>query len=152
MDDPLARGHQIDRARLDPLVVAKAVLVLDCAVEKVSHRRQVDVRMRPDVHAFARHHLRRSELVDEDEGPDHRPLPRRQRPPYLEGAKVMGDGGDDLFDHGWGSRAVMERAWTRLSSKSPSAAWTSRCRSTRDLPTKAALSMVRLKCDSPAGL
>ena len=78
MDDAAARGHQVDRARLDHRVAADAVAMLDRAFEQIGDRREIDVRVRADVHALARREPRRSELVDEDERPDHRPLLRRK--------------------------------------------------------------------------
>src|SRR6185295_8158577 len=77
MNDPASRGHQVDRAGLDHRVRPDAVAVLDRAFEEVSHCREIDVRMRADVHALASRKARRTELIDEDEGPDHRPLARR---------------------------------------------------------------------------
>ena len=53
---------------------ADAVAMLDRAVEQIGDGGEVDVRMRPDVHALARRQPRRAEFVDEDERPDHRPL------------------------------------------------------------------------------
>src|SRR4030095_9967406 len=152
MDDALAGRHQVDRARLDPLARTDRIAMVDGAVEQIGDGGEIDMRMRPHVHAFAGHQLRRPEMVDEDKGPDHRPLSLRQRPPDFECAQVMSDGHNDLLDHGLVSRAVIDRACTRSWSKSPSAAWTMRWRSTRDLPMKAALSMTRVKWDSTAGL
>ncbi len=72
MDDAAPGGHQVDRARLDHLVAADAVAVLDRAFEQIGDSGEVDVRVRPDVHAASRRQARRAELVDEDERPDHR--------------------------------------------------------------------------------
>ena len=92
---PLPGGHQVDRARLDHLVRPDAVAMLDRAFEQIGHRSEVDVRVRPNVHALAGGQPRRAELVDEDEGPDHRPLARGQRPVDLERAKIVRDRRDD---------------------------------------------------------
>ena len=97
MDDPAARGHQVDRAGLDHRVRADAVAMLDRAFEQIGDRGEVDVRVRPDVHALAGRKPRRAELVDEDERADHRPLARRQGPVDLELAEVVGDRRDDQF-------------------------------------------------------
>src|SRR5258705_6859431 len=96
MDDAPARGHQIDRPGLDHLVRADAVAMLDRAVEQIGHGREIDMRVRADVHALAGWQPRRPELVDEDERPDHRSLLTRKRPMDFERAKVVGDGDDGL--------------------------------------------------------
>ena len=99
MDNPAARGHEVDRSGLDHRVAADAVAMLDRAVEQVSHGREVDVRVRADVHALAGREPRRPELVDEDERPDHRPLARRESAVDLEVAEIVGDRSDGLLDH-----------------------------------------------------
>src|SRR4051794_37301818 len=104
--------------------------MLDCAVEQIGDGGEIDVRVRADVHALAGRQPRRPELVDEDERTDHRPLARRERAVDLEVAEIVGDRGDDLcsdaFDGGHqgspGAVARIERAWTRASMRSPSAA------------------------------
>src|SRR3989337_2424742 len=98
MDDAGSGGHQIDRARLDALVGPDRIAMLNGAVEQISDCGQIDVRMRANIHAVAGRQLRRPELVDEDEWPDHRPLPRRKRAPALERAKVVSDRRDGLDD------------------------------------------------------
>src|SRR5438445_12541786 len=75
-----------------------AVAVLDRTLEQIRHRRQIDVRMRPDVHPLAGREPRRPELVDEDERPHHRPLLARQRAMDLEPAEVVSDWRDGLLD------------------------------------------------------
>ncbi len=79
---------------------AEAVAMLDRAVEQIGDGGEVDVRVRPDVHALARRQPRRAELVDEDERPDHRPLACGQRPVDLEIAKIVGDRRDGHRDYG----------------------------------------------------
>ena len=46
MDDPAARGHQVDRAGFNDGAAADAVAMLDCALEQVSDRGEIDVRVR----------------------------------------------------------------------------------------------------------
>ena len=53
MDDALARGHQIDRARLDPWRDAERIAMVDRAVEQIGDGGEVDMRVRPDVHPLA---------------------------------------------------------------------------------------------------
>ncbi len=48
--------------------------VIDRAVEQIGHGGEVDVRVRPHVHAFPGREPGGAELVDEDEWPDHRAL------------------------------------------------------------------------------
>src|SRR5256885_3453774 len=130
MDDPAPRGHQVDRARLDHLVRADAVAVLDRAYEQIGDGGEVDVRVRTHVHPLAGGQPRGAELVDEDERADHSPLARRERAMHLEVAKVVGDRADGLKDgtinggHQFSPGAVarIDRAWTRSRIKSPSAA------------------------------
>ena len=130
MDDAAAGCHQVDRAGLDHLMRADAVAMLDRAVEQISDRREIDVRMRAHVHALSGRKPRRAELVDEDEGPHHGPLAGRKRAVHLEIAEVVGDRGYGLKKGGLdgghhcspGAVARIDNAWTRLSMRSPSAA------------------------------
>jgi hypothetical protein len=98
MDDALARGHQIDRAGLDPLARAERIAMVDRAVEQIGDCREVDVRMRTHVDAVADFEMRRPHLVEEQERADHRPLLVGQRAVDLEAAEVVGDRGDGLKD------------------------------------------------------
>ena len=82
MRDAAAGGHQVHGAGLDLLDVALAVAVHDRAVEQIGDGGKPDMRMRPHVHALARHELHRAEMIEEDEGPDHLPLAMRQRAPH----------------------------------------------------------------------
>jgi hypothetical protein len=54
MDDALARGHQIDRARLDRREGAERIAMVDRAGEQIGDGGEVDVRVRPDVDPAAR--------------------------------------------------------------------------------------------------
>ncbi len=72
--------------------------MLDCArvlaVKQPGHRSEIDMRMRPHVHPRAQIELRRAELVDEHERPDHPALHARHRAAHGEGAEIVADGGD----------------------------------------------------------
>ena len=72
--------------------------MLDRAVEQIGDGRQVDVRMRAHVHPLTGRQVRRTHLVEEDERPDHRPLPGRQGAVDLEPAQVVGHRQDRLQD------------------------------------------------------
>ena len=79
MDDAAPGRHQVDRAGLDALDVAQAVAVDQRAGIEIGHGGQADVRMRAHVagRPFAGE-LRRSHVIEEDEGTDRRNLGRRQ--------------------------------------------------------------------------
>jgi hypothetical protein len=70
MDDAAAGGHPVDIAGADLLHGPEAVAVNDRPFEQVGHRRQVDVRMRANVHPFAGRELRRPEVIEKQEGTD----------------------------------------------------------------------------------
>src|SRR3546814_16992717 len=70
--------------------------MVDRAFEQIGHGGEVDVRMRPHVHPLPDVEMRWPELVDEDEGADHRPLLVGQGPPHVEGTDIVGRGGDHL--------------------------------------------------------
>src|SRR6476469_6736115 len=130
MNDAFPGGHQIDRARLDHLMRADAVAMLDRPFEQISDGGEVDVRVRPNVHALAGGKPRGPELVYEDEGPDHRPFARRQGAVDLERAEIVRDRRDRLDDWAFdgshqaspGAVARIDKAWTRSCIRSPSAA------------------------------
>src|SRR3546814_12348362 len=70
--------------------------MVDRAFEKIGDGREVDMWVRAHVHALPDVEMRRAELVDEDEGPDHRPRLVGQGPPHLERAEIVGRGGYDV--------------------------------------------------------
>ena len=74
MDDAAPGGHQVDLAGADGGATAKAVAVVDSALEQPGDRGEIDMRVRAHVHPGAKVELRRTELVDEDEGADHAAL------------------------------------------------------------------------------
>jgi hypothetical protein len=98
MDDAAARRHEIERAGHDRLRRAEAVAVHDFAIEEVGHRREPDVGMRAHIEALAEQKLVRSELVEEDEGPDHLPAGSGQGAANLEAAEVSRTRHDHLLD------------------------------------------------------
>src|SRR5437870_3455189 len=67
MCDAAARGHPVDRARLDVLHRADAVAVHELSFEKVGHRRQPDMRMRTDIAVAEGLELLRTEMIEEKE-------------------------------------------------------------------------------------
>src|SRR5262245_64343249 len=68
------------------------------AFEAVSHGREPDVWMRPDVDAAARREARRPDVIEEDERADGAPSARRQQPAHAEAAEVAGPSLDDALD------------------------------------------------------
>src|SRR3546814_19576792 len=93
--------------------------------------------------------MRRADLVDEDEGADHRAGLVGQGSPHVEGADIVGRRGDNLHRHSPGASVLIVSAWTRWPGRSPSALFTARWRATRFCPAKPAHAIVRLTCDSP---
>ena len=106
--DQLYRDYFAAIARHDRLIGPETVLMLDSAIEEICNRREADMRMRPHIETSACEELTRPHLIEEDERPDHLPLPRGQGAPDLEAADVMGPGQDDAVARlasGW-SEAV----------------------------------------------
>src|SRR5690606_16903089 len=105
-------------------VTAQRVAVVDGAFEQPGDRGEIDMRMRPHVHARADVELRRAELVDEDKGADHGPGLGGQHAAHFELAEVVRDrreGFDDVHVASPGASARMARAWTRSPGISPRA-------------------------------
>src|ERR1700738_1334050 len=71
MDNPVARGHPVDVARLDALHGPETVTVHDRALEKIRDRRKADVRVRPDIDALSRGKCRWTEVIKKNERSDH---------------------------------------------------------------------------------
>src|SRR6185312_10730117 len=67
---------------------AEAVAMHDLALEQVGDGGEPDMRVRPHVHAGAAGEYRRTEMIEEDERPDHAALRRRQRAMHLEFAEI----------------------------------------------------------------
>ena len=64
MHDAAPGPHPVDRAGLDRLLRAQGVPVQDLALEEVSQRGQVDVRLGTDVDALISQELRRAGLSE----------------------------------------------------------------------------------------
>ena len=75
------------------------------AVEEIAHSRQPDMRMRPHIDTLPEQELRRSELIEEDERPDHLAACGRQGAAHAEAAEVLGGGHDHLV-HGIAGKGV----------------------------------------------
>ena len=99
MNDPAARRHQIDLAGADRGKAAHAVAMIDRALEQPGNGGEIDVRVGPHIHPAAKVKASRAELIDEDEWPHHRARFGRQGTAHFELAKIVGNGGDGLFDH-----------------------------------------------------
>jgi len=100
VNDAAPRGHPVDVARNDRLMRTEAVAVHDLAREQVRDGRQVDVRVRADVHALPGRQARRSEVIEEHERPDRAVARRRQQPPHDEPAQIAVARRQDRFDLG----------------------------------------------------
>lgn len=68
MGDSVAREHPVHRARLDPLVGAEAVAVVEPPAQEIGHGAEADMRMRPHIDPPPGQELRRAHLVEECEG------------------------------------------------------------------------------------
>src|SRR5207302_3667312 len=64
-----ARGHPVDRARLDRLDRADAVAMHELSLEKVGHRREPDMRVRTDIIVPEGLELLGTEMIEEQERP-----------------------------------------------------------------------------------
>ena len=73
MNDAATRGHPVDLAWTDRGGGPEAVAMHDLAVEQEGDGGEADMGMRPHVDALAGAELRRPEVIEEDERPDHAP-------------------------------------------------------------------------------
>ena len=62
--------------------------MLQRAGEKIGHGGKRNVRMRPHVDPVPRRELRRTQVIEKNERPDHLPALGRQHPPHDEAAEV----------------------------------------------------------------
>jgi hypothetical protein len=77
--DAVARGHQVDLAGADDLLVAQAVAVQHLAFEHPGEGLQRRMRVRPHAQAPAGRKVRRPGVVQKTPGADGALEPRRQR-------------------------------------------------------------------------
>src|SRR5262249_52974834 len=101
-----AGRHQVHVAWLDRDRAAEAVAVHDLAGEQEAHGGEADVRMRPHVDALAVAEFSRSEMVEENERPDHAPLDVRQRAPHRKAAEIDAARHDHQIDRVTGRRVA----------------------------------------------
>ena len=101
VDDAAARDHPVHRARPDRLHRAEAVAVQDLALVEVGERGEPDMRVRAHVEAAAGAERGRTDVVEEDERPDHPPLDLRKHAADGEAAEILGPGFEGQVDgHG----------------------------------------------------
>lgn len=62
--------------------------MLERAVEQIRDRGQRNMRVRPHIDAGSRGELRRPQMIEKNERPDHLPGWNGQNPPHHESAKV----------------------------------------------------------------
>src|SRR5690348_18419633 len=98
MHDPTSRCHPVHRAWTDRHHCTKAVAVDYFAVEQISDRREIDVRMWANIDTLANAELRRAHLVEENKRADHLPSTGRQCTANLEATKIAGAGHNHCFD------------------------------------------------------
>ena len=72
----------------------------DLALEEIGHRREPDVRMRPDVDPLAGSKPRRTHVVEEHDRPDAPPRGRGQQARDGEAAEIARASFDDRRDQG----------------------------------------------------
>ena len=96
--DAASRSHPVHRAGTDWLHGPQAVAVEDLTLEQIGDGGQADVWMRPDVQPLAPAEHRGSHLIEEDEGTDHAPPHRGERPPDREAAQVASARKDHRLD------------------------------------------------------
>src|SRR5664279_460307 len=84
MNDATPGGHPVDLARFDRRRGAKTVAMHDFAVKQISDGGEPDMRMWPHVEAVAGLELRRAEMIEKDERPDHARTRRRQGAPHVK--------------------------------------------------------------------
>jgi hypothetical protein len=70
----------------------------DLAVEQISDGGEPDMRMRSHIDAVAGAKQSRSEMIEEDERPDHAGLSGRQRAMHAKAAEIDRARHDHLFD------------------------------------------------------
>src|SRR4029077_12764305 len=70
MDDAASRGHPIDIAWPNGLVRSEAVAMNYLAIEEIRHRREADMRVRPDIETMSRSEICGPHMIEEDERPD----------------------------------------------------------------------------------
>jgi len=91
---------QLMATRSNRLERPEAVAVIDDAFPEIRHRGQVDVGMRPHVHARAGRKVDRAHVIEEHDRPHVSAAHRRQHAAHAEAADVAAARFDDLLDHG----------------------------------------------------
>ena len=95
----MACGHQVDLTGRDPLIGAKAVAVVQLALQQIGHRREADMRVGAHIDPLPGQKFRRTHLIEKDEGPDHPARMEGQDAPDLEPTQVLAACVDHQFDH-----------------------------------------------------
>jgi hypothetical protein len=98
MSDATARRHPVHITWANWLSRAEAVTMVDIALEEVGNRGKANMRMRSHIQSVPRQELAWAHLIEENEGPDHLPLARRQGAAHLESAQIMRTGNDNRID------------------------------------------------------
>src|ERR1700722_16586069 len=88
MRDSASRRHPIHIAGADFLHRAQAVPMLERPGEEISHCRERNMRVRPDVDSISGCELRRAQMIEKNERPHHLPARGGQHAPYDEAAQV----------------------------------------------------------------
>src|SRR5205807_9508456 len=88
MGDATPCRHPIDLAGLDRLMGPETVPMDEFSLQQISHCRQSDVRVWPNVDTLARRQYQRTHMVQKDERPDKTECPGRQHAPNLEASDI----------------------------------------------------------------
>jgi len=74
MCDASSSDHPVYGTRMNDLITAKTISVLEFSAVEVGHSRQADVRMGSHVDTFSGHEFGRTRLIKEDEWSHHLPI------------------------------------------------------------------------------
>lgn len=96
--DTVAGDHPVHLTRIDHLVGARAVAVVEFSLVEIGDGRQPDMGMGPHVDTATGEELGRPHLIEEDEGADHLAVRRGEGAPDLEPAQIAGPGNNQGFD------------------------------------------------------
>src|SRR3984893_4388881 len=133
MRDAAPGRHPIHITGEDFLHCAEAIAVLQRAREKIGHRRERNMRVRPHVDAIPGRELRRTHVIEKNERPHHLASAGRQYAAHHEAAEVSLARINYLQDrHGWSRGRIRWRSLChlRMGSSSPYSAVRRRPRST----------------------
>jgi hypothetical protein len=98
MHNATAGGHPVHLAGANGRKGAKAVPMLDFAIEQISHGRKTDMRVRPHIEAAAGAKFRRAHVIEKDERTYHAALCRWQGPADFKATEIGRARNDHAFN------------------------------------------------------